>query len=143
MVQKYNQRRKALVAGLKELGFGIQVEPTGAFYVFARCGFLDQDDYKLAFDIIEKCGVACTPGRDFGPGGHGYLRFSYASSLENIKEGHPAAGRNTSRSARHNLELYHQISGIHHLGGSSREAIPSPGRPRWPLRAAPTWASPP
>jgi aspartate/methionine/tyrosine aminotransferase len=86
MVKKYDQRRKALVAGLKELGFGIEVEPNGAFYVFARCGFLDQDDYKLAFDIIEKCGVACTPGRDFGPGGHGYLRFSYASSLENIKE---------------------------------------------------------
>jgi aspartate/methionine/tyrosine aminotransferase len=87
MKQKYNQRRKALIAGLKELGFGIQVEPTGAFYVFARCGFLDQDDYRLAFDIIEKCGVACTPGRDFGPSGHGYLRFSYANSLENIKEG--------------------------------------------------------
>ena len=86
MVEKYNQRRKVIIAGLKELGFGIKVEPNGAFYVLARCGFLDEDDYKLAFDILENAGVACTPGRDFGPGGHGFLRFSYASSLENIKE---------------------------------------------------------
>ena len=40
-----------------------------------------------AFDILEKAGVGCTPGVDFGSGGEGYIRFTYANSLENIKEG--------------------------------------------------------
>jgi (5-formylfuran-3-yl)methyl phosphate transaminase len=87
MVARYAQRRRAIVDGLKELGFSIPVEPNGAFYVMTRCGHLEPDDYKLAFDILEKTGVAIAPGRDFGPGGHGYLRFSYCNSLENIKEG--------------------------------------------------------
>ena len=87
MVARYNTRRLRLVEGLRELGFGIKVTPTGAFYVLARCSHLDPDDYRLAFDILEKAGVAATPGRDFGPGGHGFLRFSYANSLTNIEEG--------------------------------------------------------
>jgi aspartate/methionine/tyrosine aminotransferase len=41
----------------------------------------------LAFDILEKARVGVTPGIDFGPNAEGYLRFSYANSLENIKEG--------------------------------------------------------
>ena len=86
MKEIYNARRLRLVAGLKELGFGIKVAPTGAFYVLARCDHFEPDDYRLAFDILEKTGVAVTPGRDFGPGGHGFLRFSYANSLENIEE---------------------------------------------------------
>ena len=86
MVERYNQRRLALIEGLRELGFEIKVPPTGAFYVLVRCDHLDPDDYRLAFDILEKSKVAVTPGRDFGPGGHGYLRFSYANSLENIKQ---------------------------------------------------------
>jgi aspartate/methionine/tyrosine aminotransferase len=62
------------------------VEPKGAFYIFTSCSHLDTDDYRLAFDILEKTGVAVTPGRDFGPGGHGFLRFSYCNSLENIEK---------------------------------------------------------
>ncbi len=87
MVARYAERRRAIVDGLRELGFSIPVEPNGAFYVMTRCDHLDPDDYKLAFDILEKTGVAIAPGRDFGPGGHGYLRFSYCNSLKNIKEG--------------------------------------------------------
>ena len=45
------------------------------------------DSYKLAFDILEKAHVGVAPGIDFGQNGEGYLRFSYANSLENIKEG--------------------------------------------------------
>jgi aspartate/methionine/tyrosine aminotransferase len=41
----------------------------------------------LALDILERAGVAVTPGSDFGPGGEGYLRLSYANSMENIAEG--------------------------------------------------------
>ena len=87
MKDTYNKRRKFMIARLKELGFGITVEPTGAFYVFANAKHLSNDSYRLAFDILEKAQVGVAPGIDFGPNGEGYLRFSYANSLENIKEG--------------------------------------------------------
>ncbi len=83
----YNKRRQFIINRLKKLGFGITVEPTGAFYVFANANHLSSDSYKLAFDILEKARVGVAPGIDFGPNGEGYLRFSYANSLENIKEG--------------------------------------------------------
>ncbi|MEW5913106.1 MAG: pyridoxal phosphate-dependent aminotransferase [Thermodesulfobacteriota bacterium] len=85
MRQTYAARRRAIVDGLKALGFAIPVEPNGAFYVLTRCDHLDPDDYRLAFHILEETGVAIAPGRDFGPGGQGYLRFSYCNSLENIE----------------------------------------------------------
>ena len=64
-----------------------ELPPTGAFYVFANARHIGADSYKLAFDILEKARVGVTPGIDFGPGGEGYLRFSYANSMENIAEG--------------------------------------------------------
>ena len=83
----YNERRVYVVARLRELGFGITVEPTGAFYVFANAKHLSNDSYALAFDILENAHVGVTPGIDFGSNGEGYLRFSYANSIENITEG--------------------------------------------------------
>lgn len=83
----YNERRQFMIRRLKELGFGITVEPTGAFYVFANARHLSADSYKLAFDILENAHVGVTPGIDFGQNGEGYLRFSYANSRENIAEG--------------------------------------------------------
>ncbi|MGD8352534.1 MAG: pyridoxal phosphate-dependent aminotransferase, partial [Pseudomonadota bacterium] len=59
----------------------------GAFYILVEAGHLDPDSYRLAFDILEKAGVAVTPGIDFGPLAEGHLRFSYANSSENLKEG--------------------------------------------------------
>ncbi len=87
MQKIYNQRRIFMIRRLKELGFGITVEPTGAFYVFANARHISGDSYKLAFDILEKAHVGVAPGIDFGKNGEGYLRFSYANSLENIEEG--------------------------------------------------------
>ena len=86
MRQTYDRRRQILIAGLKRLDFGIKVEPTGAFYVLANASHLSTDSYSLAFDILERAGVATDPGIDFGPGGEGFLRFSYASSEANIEE---------------------------------------------------------
>ncbi len=87
----YNERRKFMIRRLREIGLGISVEPTGAFYVFANakelCRGLGRNSYDLAFDILEKAGVGVTPGTDFGAGGEGYIRFSYANSLENIERG--------------------------------------------------------
>ena len=87
MKRIYNQRRKFMVRRLREMGFGIAVEPTGAFYVFANAQHFSGDSYALAFDILEKAHVGVTPGIDFGPSGEGYLRFSYANSLQKIAEG--------------------------------------------------------
>jgi aspartate/methionine/tyrosine aminotransferase len=87
MKQTYNERRKYMIKRLKAMGFGITVEPTGAFYVFANAKHISGDSYKLSFDILEKAHVGVTPGIDFGENGEGYLRFSYANSLENIAEG--------------------------------------------------------
>lgn len=87
MVQMFNQRRKKMVEGLKDLGFEIKCDPKGAFYVFVNTRKLGGKSYDLAFDILEKSHVAVTPGIDFGYGGEGYLRFSYTTSVENIEEG--------------------------------------------------------
>ena len=83
----YNERRKYMIGRLRELGFRITIEPTGAFYIFVDARHLSADSYKLAFDILEKAHLGVTPGIDFGDNGEGYLRFSYANSLENIIEG--------------------------------------------------------
>jgi aspartate/methionine/tyrosine aminotransferase len=87
MKRIYNKRRLYMIKRLKELGLGITVEPTGAFYVFANAKHISNDSYGLAFDILEKAHVGVTPGIDFGKNGEGYLRFSYATSMENIAEG--------------------------------------------------------
>jgi len=87
MKQIYNKRRQYMIQRLKGMGFGITVEPTGAFYVFANAKHISGDSYKLAFDILEKAHVGVAPGIDFGQNGEGYLRFSYAASMENIAEG--------------------------------------------------------
>jgi aspartate/methionine/tyrosine aminotransferase len=87
MKKTYNERRKYMIRRLKDMGFGITVEPTGAFYVFANAKHISNDSYKLAFDILEKAHVGVAPGIDFGKNGEGYLRFSYATSMENIAEG--------------------------------------------------------
>jgi (5-formylfuran-3-yl)methyl phosphate transaminase len=83
----YDERRKFMIRRLKQVGFGITVEPTGAFYVFANAKHLSNDSYRLAFDMLERAHVGVAPGIDFGQNGEGYLRFSYANSLENIAEG--------------------------------------------------------
>ena len=87
MVKIYDERRQYMLARLKDMGFVIHVEPTGAFYVFADARRFCTDSYKEAFRITEEVKVGVTPGIDFGSAGEGFLRFSYANSLENIKEG--------------------------------------------------------
>ncbi len=87
MRETYNKRRLYMLGRLRDMGFGIRTEPTGAFYVFANAGHLATDSYALTLDILEKAHVGVTPGIDFGANGEGYLRFSYANSMENLKTG--------------------------------------------------------
>lgn len=87
MKKTYNQRRLFMLRRLREMGFGITVEPTGAFYVFANAKHLSNDSYRLAFDILQNARVGVAPGIDFGRHGEGYLRFSYASAMEKIARG--------------------------------------------------------
>ena len=87
MVNIFNQRRLYMIDRLRELGFGIKVLPTGAFYVLANARKFSKNSYELAFKLLREAKVAVTPGIDFGTNAEGYLRFSYSNSIENIKEG--------------------------------------------------------
>jgi aspartate/methionine/tyrosine aminotransferase len=87
MRETYDQRRKFMIRRLRELGFGIMVEPTGAFYILANAKRFSGDSYHFAFDILEKAKVGIAPGIDFGTNAEGFLRFSYARSMEHIEEG--------------------------------------------------------
>jgi len=87
MIQIYDERRKYIINRLREIGFTIAVEPEGAFYVFANAREFCSDSYQFAFELLENAKVAVTPGIDFGTNGEGFLRFSYANSLENIEIG--------------------------------------------------------
>ena len=87
MRETYDRRRRFLIPRLRGLGFGIAVEPTGAFYILANAKRFSLDSYQFAFDILKEAKVGVAPGIDFGTNAEGYLRFSYANSLENIEEG--------------------------------------------------------
>jgi aspartate/methionine/tyrosine aminotransferase len=87
MVATYDKRRRYLLKRLKEIGFVVRNEPSGAYYVLADAREFGPDSLALSRCILEEAGVAVTPGIDFGEGAEGYLRFSYANSVENISEG--------------------------------------------------------
>jgi len=83
----FDERRRAMIAGLRSIGFGVGAEPTGAFYVLANARHLSSDSVSLAYEILDATHVAVTPGAAFGANAEGYLRFSYACSVERIQEG--------------------------------------------------------
>jgi aspartate aminotransferase len=84
VVQEYQNRRDAIVAGLNSI-HGITCQcPQGAFYVFPNIKSFGIPSSKLADLILEKAGVAVLPGSSFGEYGEGYLRLTYSNSIENI-----------------------------------------------------------
>ncbi|MBA1433920.1 aminotransferase class I/II-fold pyridoxal phosphate-dependent enzyme [Lactobacillus bombi] len=87
MRQQYQKRRDYIVEQMSQMGFDCAT-PSGAFYIFAHIpSDLDQDDDRFAHDLATNGQVAAVPGSYFGPGGAGYLRFSYATSMEEIQRG--------------------------------------------------------
>ncbi|MDY6796450.1 MAG: pyridoxal phosphate-dependent aminotransferase [Actinomycetota bacterium] len=87
MVRTYDERRRFMLPRLRELGFGVTVEPHGAFYILANAGHFSAESYPFAMELLRNIKVAVTPGIDFGSGAEGYIRFSYANHLENLAEG--------------------------------------------------------
>jgi len=86
MVGIFKERRDAIVDGLNEIkGFSC-LKPKGAFYVFPNITGTGVKSQELADTVLNEAGVACLSGTCFGAFGEGYLRFSYANSIENIGE---------------------------------------------------------
>lgn len=84
----YRANRTLMIDGLRAAGFTSFAPPDGAFYVYADVSGITDDSRVLARDILDKAGVAVTPGLDFDPiRGHQTLRFSYARSTADIAEG--------------------------------------------------------
>jgi aspartate/methionine/tyrosine aminotransferase len=86
--REFMARRDYLLPQLRSLGFDIPVTPQGAFYLYAGCSHFTSDSYAFTLDMLEKAGVAITPGRDFGANQSSrHVRFAYTTSLENLHIG--------------------------------------------------------
>ncbi|MCR9067044.1 MAG: aminotransferase class I/II-fold pyridoxal phosphate-dependent enzyme, partial [Cytophagales bacterium] len=84
------KRRDFLLPELNQLGFDVVAEPEGAFYIYARISHFNHDYAKdsMAFclDLLQKTGVAITPGIDFSPShGHEYVRFAYTQPIDELQ----------------------------------------------------------
>mgnify|MGYP000893813871 FL=1 len=86
MKKEYIQRRDYIIDKMTKLGFEI-IKPDGAFYIFAKipAGY-NQDSFAFLKDFAQKKAVAFIPGAAFGQYGEGYVRLSYAASMETIRE---------------------------------------------------------
>ncbi len=85
---EFRARRDYLLPALRDIGFDIPVNPSGAFYLYANCSRFTDDSFAFTSRLLEEAGVAITPGIDFGtnrPEHH--VRFAYTTSLENLQEG--------------------------------------------------------
>jgi aspartate aminotransferase len=92
MVAEFRRRRDFIVAGLNELPGITCIEPQGAFYAFPNITGTGLSSAELAGRLLTEAGVAALSGTAFGPHGEGYLRFSYANSVENIATALKAIG---------------------------------------------------
>ncbi|MEO8935567.1 MAG: pyridoxal phosphate-dependent aminotransferase [Burkholderiaceae bacterium] len=100
--EEFRRRRDYIVPAFRALGFGVPVMPDGAFYVYVDCSrFLSAeipDSNALALHILDEAGVALVPGKDFGQNApERYLRLSYATSMENLREAVARIGRLLAR----------------------------------------------
>jgi len=84
MMKRFNEKRKRIVKGLNSINGFSCLSPKGAFYAFSNISETKMTSQECADYLLNNAGVACLPGTAFGPFGEGYLRFSYATSLDNI-----------------------------------------------------------
>jgi aspartate/methionine/tyrosine aminotransferase len=84
--EAFAARRDFLLPALRQLGFGVPVTPEGAFYIYADCTAFTDDSQPFCVDLLERTGVAFTPGLDFGSHrSHEHVRFAYTNSLDNLE----------------------------------------------------------
>lgn len=84
---EFKRRRDYIVPALKNLGFDVPVMPDGAFYVYADCTRFTDDADQFTRDVLNEANVVIVPGLDFGPAtASQYVRISYATSIENLRE---------------------------------------------------------
>jgi aspartate/methionine/tyrosine aminotransferase len=87
MREEYSKRREVIVDGLNSID-GIKCsKPAGAFYAFPNIKELGKSSLEFCEILLKEAGVAAVPGSGFGPYGEGHVRFSYATSMEDIKKG--------------------------------------------------------
>ena len=86
MVEAYNQRRRFLLNSFKEMGIDC-FEPFGAFYVFPSIAKFGMTSDEFANRLLREQKLAVVPGTAFGECGEGFVRISYAYSIENLKQG--------------------------------------------------------
>lgn len=85
---EYRRRRDAMLPRLREMGFSIPITPSGAFYIYAGCEKFSHDSLAFSKEVLEKAGVAVTPGVDFGRfRANQFVRLSYTRSQEELAEG--------------------------------------------------------
>ena len=85
---EFENRRDFLFDNLRRLGFLVSAKPQGAFYIYADCSVHTDDSYRFARDLLERAGVAVTPGKDFGHNAaETHLRFAYTTSMDQLQEG--------------------------------------------------------
>jgi len=84
---EFQRRRDYLVPALERAGLAVPAWPTGAFYVYAACPGRSMDGRRFALELLEREGVAATPGIDFGSNGtRGFVRFAYTCGMADLKE---------------------------------------------------------
>ncbi len=84
---EFRRRRDFLAPALERIGFRITARPQGAFYLYCDCSALSADSFHLARDLLEKVGVAATPGLDFGSNApEKHIRFAYTTGIERLAE---------------------------------------------------------
>jgi aspartate/methionine/tyrosine aminotransferase len=86
MMKTFDERRRLIVSGLNDIPGISCVNPKGAFYAFPNVKQLGMSAKELELKLLNEAGVAILSGTAFGAFGEGYLRFSYASSTDNIRE---------------------------------------------------------
>ena len=84
---EFRRRRDFLAPALEQIGFRVTARPEGAFYLYCDCSDLADDSFTLARDLLEKAGVAATPGLDFGSNApEKHIRFAYTTDVPRLAE---------------------------------------------------------
>jgi aspartate/methionine/tyrosine aminotransferase len=91
---EFRRRRDFLAPALEAIGFRVTARPEGAFYLYCDCSDLADDSFTLARDLLEKAGVAATPGLDFGSNApEKHIRFAYTTGIPRLAEAVERLGR--------------------------------------------------